>query len=148
MPVALKRGEWIWNIVMRLSKPLLLAVITAASISTAAEAGDWTNSANYNGYGSTTQNTPSNFSLRDANGNLTLVNGQFVGSNFSSSTGVQTSGTLGGVGTFGAQTTTGQATAIGNSLNVMVVGSHNTTVVDTTQINNGNQTATAALNTH
>ena len=41
-----------------------------------------------------------------------------------------------------------QATAIGNSLNVMVVGSHNTTVVDTTQINNGNQTATAALNSH
>ena len=38
---------------------------------------------------------------------------------------------------------TSQATAIGNSLNVVVVGSHNTTVVDSTQTNNGNQTATA-----
>jgi len=39
-------------------------------------------------------------------------------------------------------------TAIGNSLNVVVVGSHNTTVVDSSQINNGNQTATAQLNSH
>ena len=42
----------------------------------------------------------------------------------------------------------GQATAIGNSLNVVMVGSHNTTVVDSNQINNGNQTATAQLNGH
>jgi holdfast attachment protein HfaA len=148
MAVALKRGELDWNIVMRLSKPLLLAVLAAASISGAARAGDWTNSANYNGYGNTTQNTPSNFSLRDTNGNLTLVNGQFVGSNYSTSTGVGAANAQGGVGMFGAPTTSGQATAIGNSLNVMVLGNHNTTVVDTTQINNGNQTATAALNSH
>ena len=110
----------------------------------------WTNSANYNGYGATTQNTPSNYSLRDPNGNLTVVNGQFVGSTYSSNTGVQTANSLGGgVGTQGAETTTsGQATAIGNSLNVIVAGNHNTTVVDTTQINNGNQTATAQLNSH
>ena len=111
-----------------------------------AEAGDWSNSASYNGFGSATQNTPSNFSLRDANGNLTLVNGQFVGSSFSSATGVGAANAMGGVGMQAAGSVSGQATAIGNSLNVVVVGNHNTTVVDTTQINNGNQTATAQLN--
>ena len=42
----------------------------------------------------------------------------------------------------------GQANAIGNQLSVVVLGSHNTTIIDSTQINNGNQTATADLNTH
>lgn len=110
-------------------------------------AGDWSNSATYNGYGTTNQNAPSNFSLRDANGNLTRVNGQFVGSTYSTSTGAQSASALGGgVGMAGAGPITGQATAIGNSLNVVVVGSHNTTVVDSTQTNTGNQTATAQLN--
>src|ERR1700753_192962 len=106
---------------MRLAK-IPLAALIAALAAGSAHAGDWTNSANYNGYGNTTQNTPSNFSLRDANGNLTLVNGQFVGSNYSTNTGVGAANTRGGVGMFGAPTTSGQATAIGNSLNVMVVG--------------------------
>ena len=127
---------------------ILLGLALAASLCAGARAGDWTNSANYNGFGATTQNTPSNFSLRDANGNLTVVNGQFVGSAFSSATGVGAANAMGGVGMQGAGSVTGQATAIGNSLNVVVVGNHNTTVVDTTQINNGNQTATAQLNSH
>lgn len=132
---------------MTLSKALLTAAI-AAGFSTAAVAGDWTNSASYNGFGNTTQNAPSNFSLRDGNGNLTVVNGQFVGSSYSTSTGGQSaSAYAGGVGMAG-QPMTGQATAIGNSLNVVVVGSHNTTVVDSSQTNNGNQTAAAQLNSH
>ena len=60
--------------------------------------------------------------------------------------GAQSAG--GGVGTGGAGPTYGQATAIGNSLNVVVLGSHNTTIIDCQQINNGNQTATADLNRH
>ncbi len=109
-------------------------------------AGDWSNSANYNGFGTTTQNTPSDFSLRDANGNLTVVNGQFVGSSYSASTGAQSASAYGsGVGVQGSGPMSGQATAIGNSLNVVVVGSHNTTVVDSSQVNSGNQTATAQL---
>lgn len=127
---------------------ILLAAILAASCGSAALAGDWTNSANYNGFGAATQNTQSNFSLRDANGNLTLVNGQFVGSSYSAATGVGAGGAMGGVGLQAPGSVTGQATAIGNSLNVVVVGSHNTTVVDSSQINNGNQTATAQLNHH
>jgi holdfast attachment protein HfaA len=120
----------------------------AAGSTGAAQAGDWTNSANYNGFGTATQNSPSNFSLRDANGNLTMVNGQFVGSSFSSATGVGAANAMGGVGMQAQGSVNGQATAIGNSLNVVVVGSHNTTVVDSNQINNGNQTATAQLSGH
>ena len=48
----------------------------------------------------------------------------------------------------GAGAQYGQASAIGNSLNVVVLGSHNTTVVDSTQLNSGNQTATVELNSH
>jgi holdfast attachment protein HfaA len=132
---------------MTMSKAILIAALAATGLSTAAAAGDWTNSANYNGFGNTTQNTPSNFSLRDANGNLTVVNGQFVGSSYSTSTGAQSASAYGsGVGVQGSGPMTGQATAIGNSLNVVVVGNHNTTVVDSSQINNGNQTATAQIN--
>ncbi len=111
---------------------------------TAAQAGDWTNSGMYNGYGAATQNAPSSYSMRDANGNLTMVNGQVTSSTYSSSSGAQYSG--GGVGMGGAGPTYGQATAIGNSLNVTVLGSHNTTIIDSSQINTGNQTATATVN--
>lgn len=131
---------------MTSSKALLIGAVAALGLSPAAKAGDWTNSASYNGFGNTTQNAPSNFSLRDANGNLTVVNGQFVGSSYSTSSGAQ-SAYAGGVG-MGGQPMSGQATAIGNSLNVVVVGSHNTTVVDSNQVNTGNQTATTQLNSH
>jgi holdfast attachment protein HfaA len=134
---------------MNYSNALFLAAFAALALPAAAEAGDWSNSAAYNGYGAVTQNTPSNFSLRDANGNLTRVNGQFVGSTYSAGSGAQSASALaGGVGMAGAGPVTSQATAIGNSLNVVVVGSHNTTVVDSTQINSGNQTATAQINSH
>jgi holdfast attachment protein HfaA len=144
MTVALVRTSH-RDLAMTMSKAILIAAI-AVGFATAAQAGDWTNSASYNGFGNTTQNTPSNFSLRDANGNLTVVNGQFVGSSYSTSTGAQSASAYGsGVGVPGSGPMSGQATAIGNSLNVVVVGNHNTTVVDSNQINNGNQTATAAL---
>ena len=50
-------------------------------------AGDWTNSGMYNGYGASSQNTPANFSMRDGNGNLTMVNGQVTSANYSSNSG-------------------------------------------------------------
>jgi len=130
-------------------KVIALVLFGVLSVSTA-EAQTWTQASNYNGYGSSSQNTPSNYSLRDQNGNLTLVNGQFQSaSNYSSQAGTQlATATGGGVGTSGAGAQYGQASAIGNQLNVVVVGSHNTTIVDGTQINNGNQTATVDLNSH
>jgi len=117
--------------------------------STTAWAGDWTNSAMYNGYGTATQNQASAYSMRDANGNLTMVNGQVTSSTYQQGQqggGAQYAGA--GVGTGGAGSAYGQATAIGNQLSVVVLGNHNTTIIDSTQTNNGNQTATANLNTH
>jgi holdfast attachment protein HfaA len=121
-----------------------LALSAFVLAATAAQAGDWTNSAMYNGYGAANQNAPSSYSMRDGNGNLTMVNGQVTSSTYASASGAQYGG--GGVGTTGALQTYGQATAIGNSLNVTVIGSHNTTIIDSSQTNNGNQTATANLN--
>jgi holdfast attachment protein HfaA len=48
----------------------------------------------------------------------------------------------------GGQTTLGQATAIGNSLNVVTVGTGNTVIVNSDQTNNGNQTVTLTQNGH
>lgn len=127
-------------------RKILGLVLLAACFSTAAKAGDWANSASYNGYGAATQNTPSGYSMRDANGNLTLVNGQVTSSTYSANSGVQSSAS--GVGAAGAGSAYGQATAIGNSLNVVVAGSHNTTIINASQTNNGNQTAVTQLNTH
>ena len=141
------------NTAMPHSKKVLILILSGAFAgvlaASAAQAQTWTSSSNYNGYGAGSQNSPSNYQLRDPNGNLTLVNGQFQSAQYSSQTGTQFAGsTSGGVGTSGAGAQYGQASAIGNSLNVVVVGSHNTTVVDTTQVNNGNQTATVDLNGH
>jgi len=122
---------------------LSLACLLAAS---SAQAGDWTNSSQYNGFGINTQNQPSAYSMRDANGNLTMINGQVAPSIFQQGSGAQYVG--GGVGANGAVSTYGQASAIGNQLSVVVLGSHNTTIIDSTQTNTGNQTATADLNTH
>ncbi len=84
-----------------------------------------------------------NISTRDANNNQVFINGILQapqGSIFSNSTGVSQSSTSGGVGASGV------ATAIGNSLNVVVEGSWNRVTVDSTQINNGQITANASLN--
>ena len=134
------------KIMTRLRTVLTFLALTSVLAASHALAGDWTNASNYNGYGTATQNQPSAYSMRDANGNLTLVNGQVAPSIFQQSSGAQYAG--GGVGMGGAISTYGQASAIGNQLSVVVVGSHNTTIIDSTQTNTGNQTATADLNTH
>ena len=121
-----------------------LALSLGASLSSAEAAADWTNSGMYNGYGMNSQNTPSSYSMRDANGNLTMVNGQVTPSSYSTNSGAQSASA--GVGTQGAGAAYGQASAIGNSLNVVVVGSHNTTIINAEQTNNGNQTASVKIN--
>jgi holdfast attachment protein HfaA len=119
---------------------VVLAPAAIAQISTASS---------YNSpYGMTQaqENQTVNPSLRDSNGNLALVNGQFQSSSMSQQSGVQSMGVLGNGGTtlgsnagFGP---VGSSSAIGNSLNVITTGSDNTVIVDSTQTNNGNQTAT------
>ena len=59
-------------------------------------------------------------------------------SNVSTTTGFNQTGVGWGAGA--------SATAIGNSLNVVVTGSWNTVIVDSKQINNGDQNADVSLN--
>ncbi len=139
----------------------------ALSFSAGALAQDYSSSSDYSHpYGMTSGNTnaPVDPSLRDGNGNLELVNGQFLTSAMGQQSGVQNMNPLGGssilanmasagstssssssstTGGVGSVSTTGTATAIGNSLNVVTVGNNNTVVVNSHQTNNGNQTATA-----
>jgi len=144
--------------------------VLATLLSTLCLAGEATaqvtTSADYNhpyGMSPSSQNAPVDSSLRDGNGNLTVVNGQFTSSAMSQSTGLQAMGSLGtsslassntvvsgasvtttGAGAGGASMF-GQASAIGNSLNVVTVGNNNTVVVNSNQVNNGNQTANVNL---
>lgn len=87
-------------------------------------------------YGTTPgeENQPMTGSTRDANGNRVIVNGMYVDNSYSSTGGL----------TYGvSRSMTGASTnasAIGNSLNVVVAGSYNTVIVNSTQENTGDQT--------
>ena len=132
------------------------ALLAGMAFAGAAQAGDYSNASTYNapfGMQAGQENAPPNTSLRDANGNLTVVNGQFTSANFGTATGAAASGSgvsamSSGAGTSGASSTMGAATAIGNQLNVVTLGNNNTVVVNATQTNNGNQTATTSVNGH
>ncbi|HEY0282411.1 MAG TPA: holdfast anchoring protein HfaA [Rhizomicrobium sp.] len=135
-------------------KQLLLAslvVLGAIALEGVAHANDYSSSASYNsayGLSPGAENQAINPSLRDANGNLTVVNGQFTSSAFSRQTGVQSMGTIssGTLSSFGTGAAYGNASAIGNSLNVVTIGNNNTVVVNSSQTNNGNQNASVSLN--
>jgi holdfast attachment protein HfaA len=72
---------------------------------------------------------------RDLNANRTIVNGIIV-------TGDSLSSTFLGLNTGAEAGFSGTGYAIGNQLNVTTTGSFNTVVVNSSQINNGNQTVT------
>jgi holdfast attachment protein HfaA len=132
------------------------ALVAGAAFASAAQAGDFSNASTYNapfGMQPGQENQPPNTSLRDANGNLTVVNGQFTSSSFGTASGAAASGSgvgmaSSGAGTSGASSTMGAATAIGNQLNVVTLGNNNTVVINATQNNSGNQTATNTINGH
>ncbi|HEV2082086.1 MAG TPA: holdfast anchoring protein HfaA [Brevundimonas sp.] len=101
------------------------------------------------GYGGARYTTgrPVSGTTRDANGNRLIVNGIIqsgVGAYSSSSGGASATGSwgLGGDG----RATIGGSTAIGNQLNVVVQGNHNTVIVNSTQTNSGDVRAGTALN--
>ena len=147
------------------SRQIASAMLACATLASGSAWGQTMSASDYNnpyGMSQAQENQPVNPSLRDANGNLTVIDGQFTSSAMSQQSGVQSmnvlgsaaiSSTLGG-GTiatgagFGGATTMGTASAIGNSLNVVTVGNNNTVVVDSQQTNNGNQTATVNVNGH
>ena len=128
---------------MRQFKTIALIALLASGTATAANAQDWAKSGVYNGYGAA-MNTQSNFRIRDDNNNLTMVNGQITSGNIGANQGNQSASS--GVGTGGAGAAYGQAMAIGNQLQVQVIGFNNTVIVDSTQINTGDQTAGVNLN--
>jgi holdfast attachment protein HfaA len=95
------------------------------------------------GYGNARGLTEKSFnpSTRDAQGNRVVKNGIIQTEYTSRFAGA------GGFGGGAANTATGvSATAIGNNFNLSVVGSWNTVIVTNNQVNNGDVTATAQLN--
>jgi holdfast attachment protein HfaA len=127
------------------------AALGAAALAGAAQAQMLGNASSYNtpfGMSSNSSgNQPIDPSLRDSNGNMTMVNGEFTSSAFAQGYGMASSSTLGntpGVSSSGAAY--GGATAIGNQLNVVTVGTGNTVIVNANQTNNGNQTANTTIN--
>ncbi|HTK35022.1 MAG TPA: holdfast anchoring protein HfaA [Caulobacteraceae bacterium] len=118
---------------------LLLAAGTAQAQTMGSSSSQF--NSGYNGAGALNQAV--NVSTRDANNNQVFINGVMQapqGSIFSNTSGFSQTSTAGGVGV------SGLATAIGNSLNVVVEGSWNRVTVDSTQINNGQVSANASLN--
>lgn len=131
-------------------KTAFAAAALIAGVTSAAQAGDFSNASTYNapfGMQAGQENQAPNATLRDANGNLTAINGQITSGSIGA--GASASGAASahsGVGTSGAGTAFGTATAIGNQLNVVTLGNNNTVVVNATQTNNGNQTAVNTVN--
>lgn len=120
----------------------LLALPAVAAAQSAGSAGMGAYSAGYGGSRYTTAR-PQSGSTRDSNGNRLIVDGiiQAGASTYSSATGGVSSSYSGAGGT-----AVGGSTAIGNSLNVVVQGNHNTVIVNSTQVNNGAVTARTSLN--
>ncbi|CAN5290436.1 holdfast attachment protein HfaA [soil metagenome] len=92
--------------------------------------------------------TPQTGSTRDANGNRLIVDGiiQAGASSYSSASAGVSSSYSGAGSSSNGGTVIGGATAIGNSLNVVVQGNHNTVIVNSRQTNTGNISAGTVLN--
>lgn len=131
---------------------LSLAVLAMAALPCAASAQSYSNSAGqfYAGYGAARYTTarPVSGTTRDANGNRLVVDGliQSGASTYSSASGGVATAYSGAGGQSNGQTQIGGATAIGNSLNVVVQGNNNTVIVNSNQTNTGNVVAGTALN--
>ncbi len=125
-----------------------LGVLALPAVAAAQSAGSSGMSGYQAGYGGSRYTTarPQTGSTRDQNGNRLIVDGiiQAGANTYSSATGGVSSSFSGAGGAGG--TAIGGSTAIGNSLNVVVQGNHNTVIVNSTQTNNGNVTAGTSLN--
>jgi len=136
-------GEMISKAAMILGIAALAAPDMAAAQS-AGSSGAAQFQAGYQGARYTTAR-PTTGSTRDVNGNRLIVNGiiQSGASAYSQASGGAASAYSGaGNGSTGIA----GATAIGNSLNVVVQGNWNTVIVNSTQTNTGDITAGTALN--
>lgn len=127
---------------------MALAVLPATAI--AQSAGSTGLSSFQAGYGGSryTTATAQTGSTRDANGNRLIVDGiiQSGASSYSRASGGVSSSYAGAGSSSNGGTTIGGSTAIGNSLNVVVQGNHNTVIVNSRQTNTGAINAGTALN--
>ena len=124
-----------------------LALPAAAAAQSAGSSGMGSYQAGYGGSRYTTAR-PQTGSTRDQNGNRLIVDGiiQAAANSYSSATGGVSSSFSGVGGGENGGAAIGGSTAIGNSLNVVVQGNHNTVIVNSTQVNNGDVTAGTSLN--
>lgn len=124
-----------------------LAVIAAPAL--AQTAGSTGLSSFQNGYGGSRQSVSAaqTGSTRDQNGNRLIVDGiiQAGASTYSRQSGGVDQTWSGGVGNGSGIGAVGGSTAIGNNLNVVVQGSHNTVIVNSRQTNTGNVSARTDL---
>lgn len=90
------------------------------------------------GSGFSDYSTPYDPGTRDSAGNRIIVDGRIITGDSISTLGMGLNTTWGSTSGTGM---IGQSMAIGNQLNVITTGSYNTIIIDSTQINNGNQTA-------
>jgi holdfast attachment protein HfaA len=126
------------------------AALMAAAVAEPAPAQTMsTNSASFNsGWGRAPdqENQAINPSMRDANGNLLVVNGIITNS---SNQGLFSGGGVANAASGAASSASGAfasgGTAIGNSLSVVTQGNDNTVIIDSRQINNGNVTASSTI---
>ena len=135
------------NSCIKLVPALALVVALAAPVAASAQSAGSSSMATYQaGYGAARYTTarPQTGSTRDANGNRLIIDGviQAGASTYSSVSG-GVSSSFSGAGAGGA---IGGSTAIGNNLNVVVQGNHNTAIVNSTQVNNGAINAGTSLN--
>ena len=87
------------------------------------------------GYGYGEEQRSFDAGTRDRLGNRVIINGLIEGGS-----GLGTGLYTGWGQTDGASGMLGTGTAVGNQLNVITMGSNNTIIIDSTQINNGDQT--------
>ena len=127
---------------------IVVGTLAMPAVSAAQSAGSSGMGAYTAGYGGARYATarPQTGSTRDTNGNRLIVDGiiRAGASTWSSASGGVSSSFSGAGGNGG--TAIGGSTAIGNNLNVVVQGNHNTVIVNSTQVNNGAVTAGTSLN--
>lgn len=115
-----------------------LAALTAIAVVPQAEAQAASTVSEFErpyGFGFGQESQPYSAAGRDASGNRVIVNGLLDGG-----TGLGSGLYTGWGQTEGAAGMIGTGTAVGNQLNVITTGNYNTVIIDSTQINNGDQT--------
>ncbi len=111
-----------------------LVSVMAASAASAQEAGYLAEFERPYGWDYGSEQRPYDANTRDLHGNRVIINGLLEGGT-TLGQGLNTGwGALGGSGMLGS------GSVIGNQLNVVTNGSNNTIIIDSTQINNGDQT--------